>query len=53
VVILASPTEKSDAQPSPNGGGGSYDKKGQTEQARKNYIIRRFISYYPVNRASY
>jgi hypothetical protein len=33
--------------------GGSYEKKVETEQAKKNYILRRFISYYPAKQALY
>jgi hypothetical protein len=48
IVVLASPaTETVKAtQPVNNGGGGCSDKKLQMEQAKKDYILRRFISYY-------
>jgi hypothetical protein len=32
---------------------GSNDKKIQVEQAKKNSILRRFISYYDVRKVSY
>jgi hypothetical protein len=50
-MILAAPSEK-DAAPPASGGGGSYDKKTQSEQAKKDYILRRFISYNPVKQPS-
>ncbi len=47
IVVLASPVSQSLNTTSPaNGGGGCYDKKLQNEQAKKNYILRRLISYY-------
>ena len=52
VIILSAPTQANDVQPSPGGGGGSYDKKTQSEQTKKEFILRRFISYYQV-RPSY
>jgi len=29
-----------------SGGKGGYDKKVEMEQAKKNYLLKRFISYY-------
>jgi len=49
VIILSAPTQANDVQPSSGGGGGSYEKKTQSEQAKKEFILRRFISYYPVH----
>jgi hypothetical protein len=48
IVVLASPTAQSTNTTAPvnGGGGGCYDKKLQMEQAKKTYILRRFISYY-------
>jgi hypothetical protein len=51
-VVLASPatTTTDSSVPQNGGGGGCWDKKVQMEQAKKNYIMRRFISYCkPVN----
>ncbi|MEP6514438.1 MAG: hypothetical protein ABJA79_11245 [Parafilimonas sp.] len=52
VIILASPAEKNNTQ-LPDSGGSSYEKKTEAEQAKKNYILRRFISYYPARQALY
>jgi hypothetical protein len=52
VIILAAPTEQNNIQP-PANGGASYEKKIQTEQAKKNYILRRFISYTSAKQVSY
>lgn len=52
IVVLASPAtqNKNTTAPVNSGGGGCYDKKLQMEEAKKTYILRRFISYYrPVN----
>lgn len=48
VIVIAHPAEKVKAA-TPSVGGGASDKKVQTEQAKKNYILRRFISYAPVS----
>jgi len=51
VIILAAPAVDNSVQ-APANGGPSYEKnKIQTEQAKKNYILRRFISYYPARQA--
>ncbi|MBV9962115.1 MAG: hypothetical protein JO072_07680 [Parafilimonas sp.] len=44
IVIIASSDEKSKIK-NPQPAGASYDKKMQEEQAKKNSILRRFISY--------
>ena len=48
IVVLASPTTQATKTTTPvNGGGNCPDKKMQMEQAKKDYILRRFISYQP------
>jgi hypothetical protein len=51
IVVLASPESQNIKTTTPvnNGGGGGCDKKLQMEQAKKDYILRRFISYQPMN----
>jgi hypothetical protein len=51
-VVLASPatTATNSSAPQNGGSGGCWDKKVQMEQAKKNYLMRRFISYCkPIN----
>ena len=47
LIVLASPEIKTikNTTPQNGGGGSSWDKKIQMEQAKKNYLMRRFISY--------
>jgi hypothetical protein len=47
-VVLTQPKEKTCIKKPATSGGASYDKKVQMEQAKKNSILRRFISYTPV-----
>jgi len=49
VVIMSTAAKKETAVPRPANSGGSYDKKMQIEQEKKNTILRRFISYYQVS----
>jgi hypothetical protein len=48
IVVLAAPATEivPDKAPANSGGGGGCGKKFQMEQAKKDYILRRFISYY-------
>jgi len=51
-VVLASPSTKTanNSTPQNSSGSGCWDKKVQIEQAKKNYLMRRFISYCaPIN----
>jgi len=50
-VVLASPSTKTANNSTQNSSGsGCWDKKVQIEQAKKNYLMRRFISYCaPIN----
>ena len=51
-VVLASPSTQTVSNPEPqnSSGSGCWDKKVQIEQAKKNYLMRRFISYCaPIN----
>jgi len=47
IVVLASPKTQTIKTTAPVNGGGCSDKKHQMEQAKKDYILRRFISYQP------
>jgi hypothetical protein len=49
VLLIARPAEKANIK-APVKGSGSYDKKLQIDQAKKNTILRRFISYADVKR---
>ncbi|HVX24822.1 MAG TPA: hypothetical protein VHB70_00670 [Parafilimonas sp.] len=50
VIALASPYAKAVNSSSPvNGGCDCYDKKMQIDQAKKNGIVKRFISYCNAN----
>jgi len=44
-MMLALPEQNPDVKKPASSGGASYDKKTQEEQAKKNSILRRFISY--------
>ena len=48
LVVLAAPATQNinTKAPANGGGGGCYGTKPQMEQAKKEYILRRFISYY-------
>ena len=47
LVVLAAPaTQNINTKTPASGGGGCYGTKPQMEQAKKDYILRRFISYY-------
>jgi hypothetical protein len=53
LVFLSNTAKKDTAvDPSPTSVG-SHDRKIQVDQAKKNSILRRFISYYQVERISY
>jgi hypothetical protein len=45
IMMLALPEQNPDVKKPASSGGASYDKKTQEEQAKKNSILRRFISY--------
>jgi hypothetical protein len=47
-IVLTQPKEKTEIKKPACSGGASYDKKVQIDQAKKNSILRRFISYTPV-----
>jgi hypothetical protein len=51
-MVLASPTDNINTKPATRRSGSS-DRRIQIEQAKKNSILKRFISYYDVNSASY
>ncbi|HEX5150501.1 MAG TPA: hypothetical protein VFW07_03575 [Parafilimonas sp.] len=48
IIILTNSSQKP-ASGVPVGSGGSPDKREQVEKAKKNSIMRRFISYYQVS----
>jgi len=48
IIVVTQPSKKTKTV-SPGSSGSSYEKKIQVDQAKKNSIIHRFISYYNIN----
>ncbi len=48
IIVVTHPSKKTNTI-TPANSGSSYDKKIQVDKAKKNSIMRRFISYYDVN----